>query len=152
MYWLLEAYILKYRYIHELIYAVFGVCLVCLIHIHAHSAGISSWVWHLQLSYGMTIILERLCISPTEAICQGNKPYMQQDLRLKSEWEFVIPNWVSLFRSFGDPIWFLKYTYNTKSETHLNIRHRSRRHKNEKQYAMGYNQINIKVYSYQSTI
>ena len=25
----------------------------------------------------MTIILERLCISPTEAICQGDKPYMQ---------------------------------------------------------------------------
>jgi hypothetical protein len=40
--------------------------------------------WHLQLSlpstaeYGMTIILERLCISPTEAIRQGDKPYMQQ--------------------------------------------------------------------------
>jgi len=27
----------------------------------------------------MTIILERLCISPTEAIRQGDKPYMQQD-------------------------------------------------------------------------
>jgi len=27
---------------------------------------------------GMTIILERLCISPTEAIRQGDKPYMQQ--------------------------------------------------------------------------
>jgi len=25
----------------------------------------------------MTIILERLCISPTEAIRQGDKPYMQ---------------------------------------------------------------------------
>ena len=42
--------------------------------------------WHLQLSlaspaeYGMTIILERLCISPTEAIHQGDKPYMQHDL------------------------------------------------------------------------
>ena len=41
----LEARILKYRYIHELIYAVFGVCLVCLVclvRMHAHSAGISS--------------------------------------------------------------------------------------------------------------
>jgi len=35
-------YILKYRYVHELIYAVFGVCLVCLVRMHAHSAGISS--------------------------------------------------------------------------------------------------------------
>jgi hypothetical protein len=26
----------------------------------------------------MTIILEKLCISPTEAIRQGDKPYMQQ--------------------------------------------------------------------------
>jgi len=78
MYWLLEACILKYRYIHELIYAVFGVCLVCPVRMHAHSAGISSWVCHLQLRYGMTIILERLCISPTEAIRQGDKPYMQQ--------------------------------------------------------------------------
>ena len=26
---------------------------------------------------GLTIILERLCISPTEAIRQGDKPYMQ---------------------------------------------------------------------------
>jgi hypothetical protein len=26
---------------------------------------------------GMIIILERLCISPTEAIHQGDKPYMQ---------------------------------------------------------------------------
>jgi len=77
MYWLLEACILKYRYIHELIYAVFGVCLECLVRMHAHSAGISSWVWHLQLSYGMTIILERICISPTEAICQGDKQYTQ---------------------------------------------------------------------------
>jgi len=37
---------------------------------------------HTQLAspaeYGMTIILERLCISPTEAIRQGDKPYMQQ--------------------------------------------------------------------------
>jgi len=33
---------LKYRYVHELIYAVFGVCLVCLVRMHAHSAGISS--------------------------------------------------------------------------------------------------------------
>jgi hypothetical protein len=43
MYWLLEACILKYRYIHDLIYAVFGICLV---RMHAHSAGISSWVWN----------------------------------------------------------------------------------------------------------
>jgi len=35
-------YVLKYRYVHELIYAVFGVCLVCLVRMHAHSAGISS--------------------------------------------------------------------------------------------------------------
>jgi hypothetical protein len=27
---------------------------------------------------GNTIIIERLCISRTEAICQGDKPYMQQ--------------------------------------------------------------------------
>ena len=85
MYWLLEACIFKYRYIHELIYAVFGVCLVCLVRMHAHSAGISSWVCHLQLGYGMTIILERLCISPTEAIHQGDKPYMQQILDPKSQ-------------------------------------------------------------------
>jgi hypothetical protein len=44
-----------------------------------HACALS---WHLQLSLaspaedGMTIILERLCISPTEAIRQG-KPYMQ---------------------------------------------------------------------------
>jgi hypothetical protein len=50
---------------------------------HAHSAGISSRGWHLQLRKaspaedGITIILERLCISPTEAIRQGDKPYMQ---------------------------------------------------------------------------
>jgi hypothetical protein len=29
---------------------------------------------------GMTIILERLCISPAEAIRQGDKPYMQHGL------------------------------------------------------------------------
>jgi len=81
MYWLLEVCILKYRYIRALIYTVFGVCLV---HIHAHSAGISSWVWHPQLSLaspaesGMTIILQKLYISPTEAICQGDEQYMQQ--------------------------------------------------------------------------
>jgi hypothetical protein len=46
MYWLLEAYILKYRYIRALIYTVFGVCLVCLVRMHAHSADISSWVWN----------------------------------------------------------------------------------------------------------
>jgi len=46
MYWLLEAYILKYRYIRDLIYTVFGVCLVCLIRMQAHLAGISSWVWN----------------------------------------------------------------------------------------------------------
>ena len=45
-----------------------------------HASALS---WHLQLSLaspaepGMTIILERLCISPTEAIRQGDKPYMQ---------------------------------------------------------------------------
>ena len=41
-YLLLEAYILKYRYIHAHIYTVFGVCLVCPVRMHAHSAGISS--------------------------------------------------------------------------------------------------------------
>ena len=46
-----------------------------------HACALS---WRLQLSlaslaeYGMTIILERLCIIPTEAICQGDEPYMQQ--------------------------------------------------------------------------
>jgi len=40
--------------------------------------------WHLQLGLaspaesGMTMVLETLCISPTEAIRQGDKPYMQQ--------------------------------------------------------------------------
>jgi len=36
---------------------------------HAHSAGISSWVAS-PAEYGMIIILERLCISPTEGIWQ----------------------------------------------------------------------------------
>ena len=64
-------YILKYRYVHELIYAVFGVCLVCLVCIHAHSAGISSWVWN---DHHLRVIMHH----PTEAIRQGNEPYMQQ--------------------------------------------------------------------------
>jgi len=51
-------------------------CMSC-----THAYALSSY---LQLSlaspaeYGMNIILERLCISPTEAIRQGDKPYMQQ--------------------------------------------------------------------------
>jgi len=50
-------------------------CMSC-----THACALS---WHLQLSLAspaedeMTIILERLCISPTEAIRQGDKPYMQ---------------------------------------------------------------------------
>jgi len=32
----------------------------------------------------MTIILGRLCISPTEAIRQGGRPYMQQGVRFNS--------------------------------------------------------------------
>ena len=46
-------------------------------------SGISCSVWHLQLSLAfpaeprMTIILERVCIRPTEAIRQGDKPYIQ---------------------------------------------------------------------------
>jgi hypothetical protein len=50
-------------------------CMSC-----SHACALS---WHLQLSlaspaqYGMTIILERLCISPTEAIRQGDNPYLQ---------------------------------------------------------------------------
>ena len=41
--------------------------------------------WHVQrmslaspAESGMTIILERSCISPTEAICQRDRPYMKQ--------------------------------------------------------------------------
>jgi len=34
----------------------------------------------------MTLILERLCISPAEAICQGDKPYMQQSTSWNIEW------------------------------------------------------------------
>jgi hypothetical protein len=64
-------YILKYRYVHELINAVFGVCLVCLVRIHAHSAGISSWVWN---DHHLREIMHRT----TEAIRQRPKPYMQQ--------------------------------------------------------------------------
>jgi hypothetical protein len=52
-------------------------CMSC-----THACALS---WHLQLmslaspaESGMTIILERLCISPTEAIRQGDRPYMQQ--------------------------------------------------------------------------
>jgi hypothetical protein len=47
-----------------------------------HACALS---WHLQLmslaspaESGTTIILERLYISPTEAIRQGDRPYMQQ--------------------------------------------------------------------------
>jgi hypothetical protein len=49
-----------------------------------HACALS---WHLQLmslaspaESGMTIILERLCISPTEAIRQGDRPYMQHSI------------------------------------------------------------------------
>jgi len=41
-YSLLEAYILKYRYIRDLLYMVFRVSLACPVCIHACSAGISS--------------------------------------------------------------------------------------------------------------
>ena len=60
---------LKYRYVHEPIYAIFGVCLVCLVRMHAHSAGISSWVWHDHH-------LREIMHHTTEAIRQGDKPYM----------------------------------------------------------------------------
>jgi len=58
-------------------------CMSCM-----HACALS---WHPQLSlaspaeYGMIIILERLCISPTEAICQGDKLYILQ---------IYLPDWV----------------------------------------------------------
>jgi len=61
---------LKYRYIGEHIYIVFGVCLVYLVHMHAHSAGISSWVWNDQH-------LRQIVHHTAEAICQGDIPYIQ---------------------------------------------------------------------------
>jgi len=45
-YSLLGPYILTCRYIHDLVYTVFGLCRVCLVPMQAHPAGVSSWVWN----------------------------------------------------------------------------------------------------------
>lgn len=57
---------------------IYTVCLVCLESMHVHSAGISSGVLESLAESEITIILQRLCISPTEAIHQEDRPYMQQ--------------------------------------------------------------------------
>ena len=36
----------------------------------------------------------------------------------KSEWWFVIPNWISIWRLSNDPVWSRKYTCNTKGVTY----------------------------------
>jgi len=69
-------YILKYRYIHGLIYAVVGVCL-CMSCTHASTlswhlqlSGISSWVWNDHH-------LREIVHQPNWSHTTGDKPYMQ---------------------------------------------------------------------------
>jgi len=69
-------YILKYRYIHGLIYAVVGVCLCmscthpCTLSWHLQLSGISSWVWNDHH-------LREIMHQPNWSHTTGDKPYMQ---------------------------------------------------------------------------
>ena len=69
-------YILKYRYIHGLIYAVVGVCLcmscthACALSWHLQLSGISTWVWNDHH-------LREIMHQPNWSHTTGDKPYMQ---------------------------------------------------------------------------
>ena len=69
-------YILKYRYIHGLIYAVVGVCLcmscthACALSWNLQLSGISSWVWNDHH-------LREIMYQPNWSHTTGDKPYMQ---------------------------------------------------------------------------
>jgi len=69
-------YILKYRYIHGLLYAVVRVCLcmscthACALSWHLQLCGISSWVWNDHH-------LRQIIHQPNLSHTTGGKPYMQ---------------------------------------------------------------------------
>jgi len=69
-------YILKYRYIHGLIYAVVGVCRsmsckhACALSWYLQLSGISSWVWNDHH-------LREIMHQPNWSHMTGDKPYMQ---------------------------------------------------------------------------